>query len=111
MFPARLRHSGGDFKKLDVYQKAKNYNHLVYQFVIQNKDMDRTTRDQFQRASFNIMLNLAEGSGKFSKPDRRNFYVIARGSFFECVAILDILNSENLIPEELFETLMNQSEE
>jgi four helix bundle protein len=100
-----------DFEKLDVYQKSKNYNHLVYQFVQKNALLDRTTKDQFRRASFSIMLNIAEGSGRFSKADRRNFYVIARGSIFECVAILDFLNSENLIAPELFEIFMRLSEE
>ena len=36
-----------------------------------------------------IALNIAEGSGRFSKPDRRNFFIISRGSVFECVAIFN----------------------
>ncbi len=99
------------FEKLEVYLKAKNYNHLIYQFVQKNTVLDRTTRDQFRRASFSIMLNIAEGSGRFSNADRRNFFVIARGSIFEYVAILDFLNSENLISKDLFESLINLSEE
>jgi len=44
-------------------------------------------------------LNIAEGSGKFSKADRKNYFVTSRGSVFECVAILDILNGEEFISE------------
>ena len=44
-------------------------------------------------------LNIAEGSGKFSKPDWRNFFVISRASLFECVAIVDILNEKGDISE------------
>ena len=44
-----------------------------------------------------IMLNIAEGSSRFSNADERNFYVIARGSIFECVSILDLLYVEETI--------------
>ena len=37
------------------------------------------------------MLNIAEGSSRFSNKDRKNFLVIARGSAFECAAIMDYL--------------------
>ena len=37
-----------------------------------------------------IVLNLAEGAGKFSKPDKRRYYLIAQGSTTECAAILDV---------------------
>jgi hypothetical protein len=30
-----------------------------------------------------IVLNIAEGSGRFSNADKRNFYIIARSSIFE----------------------------
>ena len=43
-------------------------------------------------------MNIAEGSGKFTNKDRRNFFIIARGSAFECAAIIDILYSESEIP-------------
>jgi four helix bundle protein len=82
-----------DFEKLKVYSKAKNYNHSVTH-LLKTIKVDRVTHDQLRRASFSIMLNIAEGSGRFTKPDKRNFYVIARGSVFECVAILGYLKDQ-----------------
>lgn len=42
------------------------------------------------------MLNIAEGSGRFTDKNKRNFYVIARGSAFECVAVFDFLKDEGV---------------
>ena len=33
-----------------------------------------------------IMLNIAKGSGKFTKADKKNYYVMAKGSVFEGLA-------------------------
>jgi four helix bundle protein len=87
-----------DFQKLEVYKKAKQYNQTVTKFL-QERKVDITTNDQLRRASFSIMLNIAEGSGRFTNPDKRNFYVIARGSTFECVAIFDYLKDLNIIDD------------
>jgi four helix bundle protein len=100
-----------DFEKLDVYQKAKSFNKTVYKFIMDHKKIDPTTRNQLRRASFSVMLNIAEGSSRFSNADRRNFYVIARGSVFECVAIFDFMKEENLIDDVFYKDLYSKSEE
>lgn len=99
-----------DFEKLDVYQKAKSFN-IEIAIVIKTKDFDRTTNDQLRRASFSIMLNIAEGSSRFSLKDRRNFMVIARGSAFECAAILDYLLGINVIDQKTFLHFIDKLEE
>ena len=48
--------------------------------------------DQLRRAALSVPLNLAEGSGKFSR-DAVRFYAIARGSPLECAAVLDALEA------------------
>ena len=57
------------------------------------------------------MLNIAEGSAKFSDKDRKNFYVTARGSVFECSALIGFLHDEKEIINELFEELALAYEE
>ena len=99
-----------DFEKLEVYKKAKVFNSGLRKFI-KETTLDATTNDQLRRASFSIVLNLAEGSGRFSKPDRRNFFVIARSSIFECVAILDVLKDENIIDDKLFQIFYDQADE
>ena len=54
-------------------------------------------RDQFQRASLSIVLNLGEGSAKPTAKDRRKFYFIAFGSLRETQTILDLIGHDEII--------------
>lgn len=63
-----------DFEKLDVYSKAKILNREVIGFLRDTKAIDSYIRDQLKRASISSVINIAEGSGKFSKADKRKFY-------------------------------------
>ena len=90
-----------DFQKLEVYQKAKNFCKEI-SVTLSEKSFDRVTNDQLRRASFSIMLNIAEGSSRFSNRDRKNFLVIARGSVFECVAIMEYLHETKELRPEVF---------
>lgn len=93
-----------DFAKFPVYQKAELQYPKVLK-VLSNPKIDRNIKDQFKRASLSIVLNIAEGAGKYSKNDKKNFYVISKGSVNECVAILRILRLEKLIDETLFDDI------
>ena len=48
------------------------------------------------------MLNIAEGSSRFSNKDKKNFFVVARGSAYECVAIMEYLIEVNEINQDTF---------
>jgi four helix bundle protein len=58
-----------------------------------------------------IVLNIAEGTGRFTKPDKRNFYIISRGSVFECVAILEILLLQKNLEKSIFQKCYADAEE
>lgn len=99
-----------DFQKLEVYKKSKVFHVSCKELIIKYK-FDRYVNDQLGRASFSVPLNIAEGSGKFSSKDRKNYFTTARASVFECVAILDILSDENSISEGELENLMKNADE
>ena len=90
-----------DFQKLDVYQKSKNFCKEICS-ILDKKNFDRVTNYQLRRASFSIMLNNAEGTSRFRNKDRKNFFVIARGSAFECAAILEYLHETEEITRQGF---------
>ncbi|HET6993447.1 MAG TPA: four helix bundle protein [Chitinophagaceae bacterium] len=99
------------YEKLEVYKKAYRANQCVYRLFKENRIIPNYLKNQFGRASLSIMLNIAEGSGKFSDKDRRNFYVTARGSTFECASIVSFLYDEGEILIGLKEELGSLYEE
>ena|SRR3989338_7293031 len=72
-------------KNFRTYQLAKS----LYQMSRDIK-LEGAFKNQFERAILSIPLNLAEGSAKPTRRDRRKFYFIALGSLREVQAILDL---------------------
>jgi len=99
-----------DFCKLAVYQKAKVFCIMVSKLLASGKS-DKTTKDQLRRASFSIMLNIVEGSSRFSNKDRKNFMIIARGSAFESTAIMEYLLDTSEIQKDVFDDYTDKLEQ
>jgi len=87
-----------DHEKLEVYQESLVFCGWVGQFL-DTISAKGAAKDQLDRASTSIPLNIAEGNGKFSKRDRARFFGIARGSALECAACLDVLAVRRLVSE------------
>jgi four helix bundle protein len=87
-----------DFEKFPVYRLALEYAREAEDLLLQ-LELPKNSRiaDQLSRASLSIPLNIAEGAGRYSKADKKHFYITARGSVFECVAILDVLLTKDKI--------------
>lgn len=96
------------FQNLLVYKKAL-YFHTECKSLVSKVPIENYLRLQLLRASSSIVLNIAEGSGRFSKADRKNFFVISRGSVFECVAALDLMKNE--MTEEQYLSLQSTADQ
>jgi four helix bundle protein len=79
-----------DHEKLDVYQESIVFCSWVGD-LLNEITSKAAAKDQLDRASTSLPLNIAEGNGKFSDADRSRFLEIARGSALECAACLDVL--------------------
>jgi len=79
-----------DHEKLEVYREAISFIAWLTPLL---DETPRTgdVKDQLDRASESIALNIAEGNGKYTPKDRCRFFDIAHGSALECAAGLDIL--------------------
>jgi len=85
------------FEKLVVYQKAIAFADTICTLT---RDLPRGyffLADQLNRAALSIAANIAEGNGRFTRADRRNFFGVARGSVQECVPLLELAARQGLL--------------
>ena len=87
------------FEKLLVYQKSVDFADDICARTEQFPRGYGFLVDQLNRASVSIAANIAEGNGRFTKPDRKHFFGIARGSVQECVPLLELATRRKLLDE------------
>jgi len=74
-------------KTFDVYRVSLS---VCQSLAVLGPFLNSALRDQLNRASSSVVLNIAEGFGSRSRGVKRRHYEIARGSAVECVAITDL---------------------
>lgn len=79
-----------DHEKLDVYNVTVEFISLAHRIIAAFPTGHANLADQLRRAATSIALNIAEGAGEFSKPDKARFYRFARRSATESAAALDV---------------------
>jgi four helix bundle protein len=90
-----------DHEKLEVYREAVAFVGWV-SALLEGAVRVGDVKDQLDRASTSIPLNIAEGNGKYAPKDRCRFFDIAHGSALECAAGLDVLVAKaKLTPEQI----------
>jgi four helix bundle protein len=90
-----------DHEKLEVYREAIAFVAWL-SGMLDGAVKVGEVKDQLDRASTSIPLNIAEGNGKYSPKDRCRFFDIAHGSALECAAGLDVLVARRkLTPEQI----------
>ena len=90
-----------DHEKLEVYREAIAFVAWL-SAVLEGAVRVGDVKDQLDRASTSIPLNIAEGNGKYTPKDRCRFFDIAHGSALECAAALDVLVAKTkLTPEQI----------
>lgn len=80
-----------DLEKLKVYQKALTFLEWAEE-NLRDKTISSNLKDQLERSSISIVLNITEGNGKSSSKDRCRYFDIALGSTFESAACIDIIS-------------------
>jgi four helix bundle protein len=83
-------------EKLKAYQQALHFVAWA-EAVIESLPAKIAAKDQLDRASTSVVLNIAEGNGKRSRADRCRYLDSARGSALECAACLDVLSARKKI--------------
>jgi four helix bundle protein len=86
-----------DHERLDVYHLAVEFVAAATELVPCYPPGTAHLRDQLARAATSVVLNIAEGAGEFSKPEKARFYRMARRSATECAAAVDVLKVMRLV--------------
>lgn len=90
------------FEQLNVYQESLKFVDMVYLLTEKWPNFETFgLANQFRRAAVSIVLNIAEGTSR-TKKDFRHFLDLARGSCYECVAVLKIAQARKYVSEQQF---------
>lgn len=97
-----------NFRELNVWKKAVHLATIVYKITerLPKTEMYGLT-SQIRRATVSISSNIAEGAGRNSKKEFRQFLNIATGSCYELETQLTISKNLNYLTQDDFNNLMN----
>jgi four helix bundle protein len=84
-----------DHEKLKVYQLSLEFTGWTSD-LLEKVPRKVSVCDHLDAASTSIVLNIAEGNGRYTSNDRCRFFDIARGSALECSASLDVLVNKHI---------------
>jgi four helix bundle protein len=87
-----------DHERLEVYREAIAFVAWL-SALLETTLRTGEVKDQLDRASTSIPLNIAEGNGKYAPKDRCRFFDIAHGSALECAAGLDVLVAKSKLAD------------
>ena len=94
------------FERLDVYRGAIDLTKDIYDiFESLPYGLQKTLGDNLLRAAVSVASNIAEGSGRRHKKEKKHFFEISQGSAFECIPMLEILRAKKRITDKDFGSL------
>jgi len=101
------------FEDILAWQKAREIVNDLYILIDKNERFikDFPLKDQVLRASYSIMLNIAEGFGRRTNKEFKHFLVMSHGSASEIQSALYIALDRKYIIESEFRIIYNKCEE
>ena len=101
-----------DYRKLEVWKKSRALTAEVYRLTerFPRSEMFGLT-SQMRRAAFSIVLNVAEGNGRWTMRDQASFIITARASAQELEAVAYLAEDLTFIPAEPAERLRKSANE
>jgi four helix bundle protein len=98
------------FEDLTVWQEATDWTQKIYE---KTENFPKSERfgitDQIKRAAMSVVLNIAEGKGRFHQTEYLQFLYQARGSLYETVACLKMAVKLKYLTEQDLTLLLTQA--
>ena len=85
-----------DLGRFHAYDVALQFQALVTR-TLSSSALTPVLRDQLDRAPVSVLASTAEGFGRRPRRDKARFFNYARGSVYECVALVDALYVRGLM--------------
>ena len=101
------------FEDLQVWQKSVDFAEKVVKTIDEFEAPRKHYRliEQLESAVTSIAMNIAEGKGRYSQKEFIHFMYIARGSLFETITLLTIIQRIGWISEEKLNEIKIAGEE
>lgn len=92
------------FEKLEVYQKTLNLTCMIIDICKKlPPEIRYSLGNNLIRAEISIANNIAEGSGRKGKREKKQFYKVSQSSCFECIPMITVLQRKEMISQLEFE--------
>ncbi|MBN1385217.1 MAG: four helix bundle protein [Elusimicrobia bacterium] len=98
------------FEDLSAWQEARKLVVLIYKIC--KKESIKHEYDlisQIKRSAISIMANIAEGFGRYSLKESKQFYTNARGSVTETQSHLYVFKDIHIITQDEFDEIYKQA--
>ena len=99
------------YKDLNVWRKSIDFANTIIDLSENLKTPKNHFRiiEQLEAAATSIPMNIAEGKGRYSRKEFSHFLIIARGSLYETMTLLEIFLLRKWIDPEDFNSLEEQA--
>ena len=92
------------YEKLKIWDKAVHWAVQVIDLVetIETGRKHFRLIEQLESAATSVSMNIAEGKGRWSKKEFRQYLYISRGSLYETITLLKIFKEKSWISEDKY---------
>ena len=101
--------SDKNYKNLDVWKESRKLVSVIYLLAKEFPEDEKFgLSSQIKRAAVSIPSNIAEGLGRQTKKETRQFFYIAKGSLYEVETQIYLAIDLGFVQENEMENVFNQ---
>ena len=100
-----------DFERLEVYGYARALVNKVLIFLADKQQIDPFFEKKLKSTVTSMLFNLAEGTGRMTHADKRQYLTVARSSVFESVAVLHTMLDLKMITDDQYQSFYDDLEQ